>query len=181
MPKKSINPIFKRMLILLITVLGVIFLLIWAYFNYSFFSHNTGYLDDFVLVDGPISITNIKQQSSGLAYNSDKNLLYLITNNPTQIHVLSTKGKHIQKVDLQGFEDTEGITYLGNSRFAIISERKGEISWFNGLLRIPSSQILIIRGMPKKCLGALYVAFQALIIIMKPNIYLFSADVLTVS
>jgi uncharacterized protein YjiK len=43
---------------------------------------------------------------------------------------LSAQGKYIRKVDLLGFDDTEGITYLGQNKFAIVSERTGTVSWF---------------------------------------------------
>lgn len=120
----------KRIFIIVIIFCGILLSLIWLYFNYSFFEKNTGYLKNFVLSDGPINIADTASQSSGLAYNADNNRLYLIVNEPTQIHVLTDTGKYIRKIDLQGFEDTEGIAYIGNDLFAVISEGKGQISWF---------------------------------------------------
>ena len=109
---------------------GLVLLLIWLYFNYSLFDNNEGYLADFALSDGPIRISNTTRQASGLAYNPDNHQLYLIMNSPTQINVLTEEGQIIRNIELRGFDDTEGITYLGNDQFAVISEGKGHISWF---------------------------------------------------
>ncbi len=119
----------KKIILTAFLVSGFTLIAIWLYFNY-FFGHNSGFLQNYKLIDGPLNIADTAQQSSGLAYNPDNNLLYVIVNNAPEIHILSSSGKYIRKIDLKGFEDTEGITYLGNNKFAIISERTGMLSWF---------------------------------------------------
>lgn len=130
---------FKKIVALTLVLSGIILSSIWFYFNYSLPGYNTGYLEDFVLIDGPISIADTAKQSSGLTYNSDNHQLYLIVNNPTEIHVLSAEGQYIRKIELQGFEDTEGITYIGDDRFAVVLEKKGFMSWFKIL---PGTRII---------------------------------------
>jgi uncharacterized protein YjiK len=118
------------LLIFLFSSLALVSVWYWLEQSYFSFSRNTGYLADYELVTAPISLADYAQQSSGLAYNSDRDRLYVITNSPAQIHILTTQGKHIAKVDLVGFNDTEGITYLANDNFAVVSERTGAVSWF---------------------------------------------------
>jgi uncharacterized protein YjiK len=104
--------------------------LLWLVFNYFLLGHNTGYLADYELVSGPVRIADNAEQSSGLAFNSELNQLYVIVNTPPSIYILSPQGEYIRKIDLSGFDDTEGITYLGHETFAVVAEKLGTVSWF---------------------------------------------------
>ncbi len=120
----------KKKVLVFFSLTVLIVLLLWLDFDYSFFEYNSGYLKHYHLATAPINLRVSAQQSSGLAFNPENNQLYVIINQPPQIHVLTNKGQFIRKITLKGFEDTEGITYIKNNLFAIISERKGQVSWF---------------------------------------------------
>ena len=103
---------------------------LWLWNNYFFFGHNKGYLADYEWVDGPIRVADNAGQSSGLAFNSKLKQLYVIVNSPQEIHILTAVGQYIRTVTLHGFEDTEGLVYLGDDNFALVDERSGTIAWF---------------------------------------------------
>ncbi|WP_449105157.1 SdiA-regulated domain-containing protein [Pseudomonas mohnii] len=65
-------------------------------------------------------VTNL----SGVAYDYDRDRLLGITNGaPMEIVVLSRDGDLLGRYPLIGFEDTEGIAYIGGGRVVIADER----------------------------------------------------------
>lgn len=68
-------------------------------------------------------ITPIKDNLSGISYNPNSQTLFAITNRPREIHELSKDGQHLRTISLKGFRDTEGITHIKDSKFAIVDER----------------------------------------------------------
>lgn len=61
---------------------------------------------------------------SGIAYDFDKDRLLGITNGaPMEILVISRDGDLVDRYPLIGFEDTEGIAYIGGGRVVIADER----------------------------------------------------------
>jgi uncharacterized protein YjiK len=84
-------------------------------------------LDQYHLMGNPITLSGIADNASGLTYNHDNNTLFAIINNPEQLIELNADGKVLRRIQLQGFEDTEGLAYMGNNQFAIIEERKRTI------------------------------------------------------
>ena len=120
---------FKKSLILFLLLPVSLAAFIWLQHYYAL-TENSGYLADYKLYKGPLKIAQSAGQSSGLAFNPDNEQLYVVVSEPPEIHVLSAKGKHLYKIELAGFEDTEGITYISNNQFALVSERKGIVSWF---------------------------------------------------
>lgn len=79
------------------------------------------------LTGNPTIIPGVTNNASGLTFNADTGTLFAVINNPEQLIELNTKGEILRTIALNGFEDTEGITYLGNQQFAIIEERKRAI------------------------------------------------------
>lgn len=66
------------------------------------------------------NITNL----SGIAYDYDRDRLLGITNgSPMEILVLDRNGELLDRYPLIGFEDTEGIAYIGGGRVVIADER----------------------------------------------------------
>ena len=120
----------KKTVLIIIFLLIIIIALLWLWNNYFLGQKNSGYLADYELIDGPVRIADNAGQSSGLAYDTNLNQLYVIVNSPQQIHRLSVSGEYLGSVDLQGFTDTEGIAFLANEQFALVDEREGVISWF---------------------------------------------------
>lgn len=81
-------------------------------------------LYQYELVGSPIFLGEQVRNASGLTYNLDNNHLYVVLNGPTIILELTAQGELVRKIDLIGFEDTEGIVWLGENRFAVIEERR---------------------------------------------------------
>jgi len=120
----------KRNVFIFIVLLIFICCFVWFEENFYFWSKNFGFLENYIWTEGPVKIANGAEQSSGLAFNESRKELYVIVNSPPEIEVLSPSGQFIREIKLIGFEDTEGITYLGGEFFAVVSERLGTISWF---------------------------------------------------
>ncbi|WP_425313525.1 SdiA-regulated domain-containing protein [Pseudomonas putida] len=60
---------------------------------------------------------------SGVTYDYDQDRLLAVTNKgPKQILVLSKDGDILAQYPLEGFDDTEGLAYLGNGRIAVADE-----------------------------------------------------------
>jgi uncharacterized protein YjiK len=96
-------------------------------------------LGDYRLSLPPVRIPEIKDNLSGLTFNPDTETLFGILNGPSAIVELSREGRLLRYIKLQGFEDTEAITYLGNGLFAVAEERRRMIS----LLRINGSTDIV--------------------------------------
>jgi uncharacterized protein YjiK len=84
-------------------------------------------LNQYTLTGTPIPLSGIADNASGLTFNTDTGTLFAIINNPEQLVELNTSGKVLRTITLEGFEDTEGLAYMGNQQFAIIEERKRAI------------------------------------------------------
>lgn len=65
---------------------------------------------------------------SGVAYNYDTGGLFIIDNGNESVYEYTTAGVPVRKITGIGFDDTEGIVYLGANRFAIIEEGIKSIS-----------------------------------------------------
>lgn len=82
------------------------------------------WLPDFhVVVDakpmGP-EVSNI----SGITYDYDRHRLLAVTNKgPMQMLALDMNGNILERYPLVGFDDTEGVAYLGNGRVALCDEQ----------------------------------------------------------
>ncbi|WP_026803166.1 SdiA-regulated domain-containing protein [Aliarcobacter lanthieri] len=67
-------------------------------------------------------IKEIKQNLSGITYSPKTDTLFAITNSPRDIYELNKSGEVLRKIDLEGFRDTEDITYIKDDMFAIVDE-----------------------------------------------------------
>jgi uncharacterized protein YjiK len=85
-----------------------------------------------------INLPAAMTEASSITYNWDTNRLYLVPDTTAGIFELSLSGTLISQMYMSGFEDTEGITYLGNGQFAIAEERLQQVYKFtyiaNGVL-----------------------------------------------
>ncbi|QAY88915.1 SdiA-regulated domain-containing protein [Pseudomonas sp. ACM7] len=101
-----------------------------------------------VAIDGkPIpGITDI----SGIAYDPERDRLLGITNGvPMEILALTRDGDLLERYPLIGFEDTEGIAYMGKGRVVIVDERRQRLHIFTlpdtpGPIRAEQTQSLAI-------------------------------------
>ena len=76
-------------------------------------------------IHAPQAIGEIPKNLSGLTWNQETGTLFAVTNQPPCIFELTPEGTVLRRVALHGFKDTEGITHLEGSRFALVEERKG--------------------------------------------------------
>jgi|GEM_PF-359890 len=81
-------------------------------------------LKAYKLKTGPVEIVGVADDASGVTYNPDTGSLFAVLNDPTHVYELGLDGMPRRVIDLNGFEDTEGIAYLGAGRFAVVEERR---------------------------------------------------------
>lgn len=79
----------------------------------------------------PTPLKEIPKNLSGLTWNAETETLFATTNDPEFVYELSPGGKVLRSIKLQGFKDTEGITHIKGTLFAIVEERRGVLSIFH--------------------------------------------------
>lgn len=87
-------------------------------------------LERYVLQTGPIKIETAVKNLSGLTYNLLTDSLFLVSNRPTTIIEIDQHGGEKRTIDLQGFQDTEGITHIRENLFAVLEEKRRSICIF---------------------------------------------------
>ncbi|MDO8938291.1 MAG: SdiA-regulated domain-containing protein [Methylicorpusculum sp.] len=63
------------------------------------------------------------REASAITYNWDTHTLFVIGDEGEALVEVSKTGQQLSVMSLSGFEDTEGLTYMGNGRFVITEER----------------------------------------------------------
>lgn len=119
-----------RTAVIFLALLAIAAVGVWCDSQYLLFGSNSGMLRHYRLVVGPIPIGEAAGQSSGLTFDAEHNRLFAIVNRPPRIYELEPDGTPLRNIQLSGFDDTEGIAYLGGNQFAVVSERKATVSWF---------------------------------------------------
>jgi uncharacterized protein YjiK len=76
-----------------------------------------------VLVRGPVRLDKVEGDASGIAFNPHTKSLFVALNSPPAVVEVGLDGTTIRRIQLQGFDDTEGIVYVGNGTFAVTEER----------------------------------------------------------
>ena len=84
-------------------------------------------LDQYTLARGPVVIGGVSQNASGLTYHAKRDSLFVVLDAPQRIVELDLDGSLKRKINLNKFDDTEGITWLGKNRFAVAEEARGNI------------------------------------------------------
>jgi uncharacterized protein YjiK len=84
-------------------------------------------LNDYVLAASH-SIPCLERNLSGITYCHQSKTLFAVTNNPPKVYEISTAGICVREIPLIGFNDTEGIVFLGGKKFAIIEEREHSLN-----------------------------------------------------
>ena len=69
-------------------------------------------------------IRGVLGNASGLTFRPESRSLFLVINSPTRMVEIDLQGKIKRSIQLAGFEDTEGVAYLGRDRFGILDERR---------------------------------------------------------
>jgi uncharacterized protein YjiK len=81
-------------------------------------------LDGYRLVAGPMPVDGLPDDVSGVAFNDESRTLFVIMNGEPRIAELNLDGTARRFVELEGFEDTEDLAFVGAHHLAIIEERR---------------------------------------------------------
>lgn len=73
------------------------------------------------------AIAGVAMNASGLAYSRKTKTLFLAMNSPPEIVELNLKGEFKRRIALNGFDDTEGITWIDGYSLAVVEERRGNL------------------------------------------------------
>jgi uncharacterized protein YjiK len=90
---------------------------------------DSGVLDGYRLKGQPVAIPGA-QDASGAAFCPESGTLFVVLNGNTSLVEVTPAGEVKRVVRLDGFEDTEDVTYLGNGRFAVVEERRRNLCLF---------------------------------------------------
>ena len=85
------------------------------------------HLDQYTLTKGPVVIGGVSQNASGLAYHPGRDSLFVVLDAPQRIVEINLDGSLKRKISLNKFEDTEGIVWMEEDRFAVAEEAHGNI------------------------------------------------------
>lgn len=79
----------------------------------------------------PKALQAIPKNLSGLTWNAETGTLFAVANGPEYVYELSLEGDVLRSIRLGGFKDTEGITHVAGTLFAVVEERRGVLSLFH--------------------------------------------------
>ena len=92
-------------------------------------SKPAGLLSSYQLDVGPIIISGLEDNASGLTYSPVSNSLFMVVNNPEKIIELSLDGDVLRTITLTDFEDTEGVAHVEDDKFIILEERRSAVNF----------------------------------------------------
>ena len=107
------KPIFMVTLLMLSQALGL--------------AEESLHLEQYTLAQGPVVIEGVSQNASGLTYHAGRDSLFVVLDSPQRVVELNLDGSLKRKINLNKFDDTEGIVWLGENRFAVAEEARGNI------------------------------------------------------
>jgi uncharacterized protein YjiK len=86
---------------------------------------------------------------SAIAYDKDRDSLFVMGDEGTGIVQVSKTGTQLDTMALSGFEDTEGLTYIGGGQFVLVEERLRQVSRFtylgSGTLTAGSAEVKTVK------------------------------------
>ena len=123
-------------------------------------------LEGYTLALGPVVISNVVEDASGVAYNPETHRLYVIVNGDCTVAVTDTNGVYEGRITLAGFNDTEDLVWLGGRRFAVVEERRRNLVLIDmpdagGTVRYEACARALIEPQDYKNVGVEGVAFDA--------------------
>lgn len=72
-------------------------------------------------------VDGVADNLSGITYSPNTKTLFAIQNKPRKIYELSLTGDLIRTINLHGFKDTEGISFMYDKFFSIVDEKLKEV------------------------------------------------------
>lgn len=97
-----------------------------AYANWSIsdaVKQNSIWLNDYQVDIEASPLPEIDDNLSGITWSGATRTLFSVTNGSNLILELSSEGKVLRSIQLEGFRDVEGITWVGGQSFLVIDER----------------------------------------------------------
>ncbi|WP_159595111.1 SdiA-regulated domain-containing protein [Hydrogenophaga sp. BPS33] len=95
-----------------------------------------------VAVEG-LPIQGLTRNTSGLTFNEETGTLFTVINRPPQVAELTTDGRLLRVIDIDGLKDPEGITYVERDTYVISDEASHSMYW----VRIgPDTQRVSVTG-----------------------------------
>lgn len=67
---------------------------------------------------------DVGRNLSGLAYDDGRDQLWAVVNDPPELLALDRKGEILARHPLNGFQDVEGVAYLGDDLLLLVEERR---------------------------------------------------------
>lgn len=109
----------------------------WAYFSISSRLHaadwagRSVWLPDYKVVIDAQPVKGIESDLSAISYDFDKDRLIAVTNaGAMKLAVLSKTGELLAQYPMSGFQDVEGVAYLGGGLVAVSDENLQQIDFF---------------------------------------------------
>ncbi|MGE4405561.1 SdiA-regulated domain-containing protein [Pseudomonas sp.] len=93
------------------------------------------WLPEYQVRGDALPVTGVKGNLSGLTYDEQRDQLWAVVNNPEELLALDRDGGFIARYPLQGFEDVEGVTYLGDDLLVLTEERNQTLV----IVRVPQT------------------------------------------
>ncbi|CAD7695498.1 unnamed protein product [Ostreobium quekettii] len=69
-----------------------------------------------------VGLPYVDDNASGATYNSDTGSLWVVTRSPNHLVELSQRGEFLRKVSWHGFDDPEGVAWVGGHYLAVVEE-----------------------------------------------------------
>lgn len=76
-----------------------------------------------------LPVQGLSRNASGLTFNTETGTLFTVINRPPQIAELTTEGKLLRIIELEGAKDPEGITYVQDDTYVISDEHSHTMYW----------------------------------------------------
>ena len=97
-----------------------------------------------------VPIAGLSRNASGLTFNSQSRTLFTVINRPAQVAELSTEGRLLRLIEIDGLKDPEGITYVAGNTYVISDEASHSLYWVQ---ISPDTPRLSVAGVPRLKLG----------------------------
>lgn len=108
-----------------------------------------GLVDYRVSIEG-LPVQGLSRNVSGLTFNLETGTLFTVINRPPQVAELSTEGRLLRLLDIDGVKDPEGITHVAGDLYVIVDEDSHSLYWVHiG----PDTQRVQVEGQPSLRLG----------------------------
>jgi len=92
--------------------------------NESSWEHRSLWLPEYRVRIDAQPVATVKGNLSGLTWDERRGHLWAVVNSPSELLAIDREGGFIARYPLQGFEDVEAVTYLGDDLLLVAEERR---------------------------------------------------------